>query len=329
MRQHLLEAIRKKKAPHKVGSLRGVAISKIVSSSNKILALSYDGDVHFWQRTDSDQPGSSFENGNLIFATISTAIGRVKDIAAVYHDDVQNFAAITETDDVYIWQQCNGETLSSPTLTSFSTLDQVFAQQARTFRPLKSEEEKVIPGKIIAKSSLNECAQQFMDDTETSDFAFVVEGKKIHVHKLILMMRCAVFKTMFQGDWKESNTSEQTVEGHSYVAFYAFMKYFYTDEIDLPPDSALELLALAHFYHLPALQEKCGKFIKRGVTVENAAAIFEKAIQYEAKELEEYVFKFCVDHMTGVISSDGFKTLKPDTLSELLRRAAQHGAFKN
>ncbi|CAB3377143.1 Hypothetical predicted protein [Cloeon dipterum] len=106
-------------------------------------------------------------------------------------------------------------------------------------------------------------------------------------------------------------------KGANHRAFYAFLKFFYTDEIDLPPDSALELLALAHFYHLPALQEECGKSVKRGVTVENAAVVFERAIQYESKELEEYACKFCVDHMTGVIGSDAlFKTLKPDTVSE-------------
>ncbi|XP_065346511.1 RCC1 and BTB domain-containing protein 1-like [Cloeon dipterum] len=198
-----------------------------------------------------------------------------------------------------------------------------------TFRPLRPKlAEPIIEEKNTANES-PEWLRKSFDDFETADVVFVVEGKKIHAHKAILIMRCDVFRTIFQGDWTESNESEQIIEHQSYGAFYAFLKYFYTDDIDLPPDSALELLDLAHFYHLPVLQEKCGQLVKRGVTVENAAAILEKAIYYESKDLEEYVFQFCLDHMTGVISSDGFKKLDKDTVSEFLKRAAQYGAFKN
>ncbi|XP_065335272.1 RCC1 and BTB domain-containing protein 1-like isoform X2 [Cloeon dipterum] len=316
--------------------MKGLAISKIVCGKSHALALSFDGKVYSGGRSNNEygQLGNGTTNvGHNLYPMefISEAIGRVKDIATVNYDEKQPCAAITEKNEVYIWGHYNGQNYLSPSKTTFSTLDEVFAGLGITCRSLKPKERilEVAPLKPKISSPSNtlyDCAGRIIDDAESSDFAFLVEGKKIHVHKLILMMRCTVFKTMFQ----ESNTaSEHTIEGHSYVAFYAFLKYFYTDEIDLPPDSALELLALAHFYHLPALQEKCGKFIKRGVTVENAAVIFEKAIQYEAKELEEYVFKFCVDHMTDVISSDAFKTFKPDTVSEFLRRAAQHGAFKN
>ncbi|XP_065336894.1 RCC1 and BTB domain-containing protein 1-like [Cloeon dipterum] len=133
---------------------------------------------------------------------------------------------------------------------------------------------------------------------------------------------------MFLGNWKESNESEQIIEHHSYDVFFAFLKYFYTNQVDLQPDLSLELFALAHFYQMTDLQNECLKIIKRGVTVENAASIYDKAVLIAAEELKEFVLKFCMEHMTAVVNSDGFKLLKDDVARDFFLHAAQQGAFK-
>ncbi|XP_065336589.1 RCC1 and BTB domain-containing protein 1-like [Cloeon dipterum] len=141
-------------------------------------------------------------------------------------------------------------------------------------------------------------------------------------------MRCAVFRAMFLGNWKESNESEQIIEHHSYDAFFAFLKYFYTNEVDLQSDLALELFALAHFYQMTDLQKECLKIIKRGVTVENAASIYDKAVLLAAEELKELVLKFCMEHLAGIVNSDGFKLWNGDVAKDFVLHAAQQGAFK-
>ena len=46
---------------------------------------------------------------------------------------------------------------------------------------------------------------------ETADVEFVVKGKSIHAHKMLLILRCDYFKSMFsEGTWKESK--ERSVE---------------------------------------------------------------------------------------------------------------------
>ena len=50
---------------------------------------------------------------------------------------------------------------------------------------------------------------------DTSDVEFVVEGKSIHAHKTILVLRCEHFKTMFTGDYKESTAKLVTVIMHA------------------------------------------------------------------------------------------------------------------
>ncbi|CAB3387466.1 Hypothetical predicted protein [Cloeon dipterum] len=304
--------VRVLRIPRKVPGLYGIKITRIMSGANHALALSNDGKVYSWGWNKYGELGNGRTDEHCHQPTlISGNVKRViRDVAAHYDCDLN--AAITEADEVYIWG-CfiNGQKILLPTETTFTSLDEVFAKlplPAVTYRPLRpklAEETKNASPEWLRKS---------FDDAATADVVFLVEGKKIHAHKAILLMRCATFRTLFQGGLKVSRKSsegEQIIEHHSYVAFYAFLKYLYTDEIDFPPHSAIELLGLAYLFHLPALQEKCGQSVKKDVTVENAAAIFEEATNYEElKDLEEYVFKFCLDHMTGVISSDGFKIAK-------------------
>ncbi|CAB3389018.1 Hypothetical predicted protein [Cloeon dipterum] len=220
--------------------------------------------------------------------------------------------------------------MKSPRKTSFTSLDEVYANipnGAFTFQPLRPILDEMIEEKK-AETELPEWLKKSFNRADTADVVFVVEGKKIHAHKAILIMQCAVFETMFLGDWKESREREQIIEHHSYDVFYAFLRYLYTNEVDPQPDFALELFALAHFYCMTDLQKECLKIIKRGVSVENAASIYDRAIQLAAEELQEFIFKFCMEHMDAVVNSDGFKLLKDDVMREIFLRAAQQGVFK-
>ncbi|XP_065336613.1 RCC1 and BTB domain-containing protein 1-like [Cloeon dipterum] len=262
---------------------------------------------------------------------ISGNIGRIRDVAAHYTRHTS--AAVTEADEVFAWGKFNGQRNSSPTKTSFTSLDEVFAKIRNgtvTFQPLRTnlDDEPIEEKNTENESHEWEWLKKHFDDAESADVVFVVEGKKIHAHKTILLMRCAVFKIMFQGNWKESNEREQIIEPHSYDAFFAFLKYFYTNEVDLQPDLALELFALAHFYQMTDLQKECLKIIKRGVTMENAASIYDKAILLAAEELKDFVFKFCMEHLTAVMNSDGFKLLSGDVVKDFVLHAVQEGAFK-
>ncbi|XP_065335138.1 RCC1 and BTB domain-containing protein 1-like [Cloeon dipterum] len=255
--------------------------------------------------------------------------GRIRDIAA--HYNCQTSAAVTVADEVFAWGDYNGKENFIPTITSFTSLDEVFANipdDVVTFRPLRINFDDELIEEMNTTNELPEWLKKSFGDVESADVVFVVEGKKIHAHKYILIMRCAVFRTMFLGNWKESNESEQIIDHHSYDTFFAFLKYFYTNEVDLQPDMALELFALAHFYQMTDLQKECLKIIKRGVTVDNAASVYDKAILLASEELKEFVLKFCMANLTAVVNSDGFKLLKDDVVRDLFLHAAQQGAFK-
>ncbi|XP_065346573.1 RCC1 and BTB domain-containing protein 1-like [Cloeon dipterum] len=269
------------------------------------------------------------ENSHQPTTLITGDFGRIRDVAA---HTTHNFgAAVTETDEVYVWSALGSSNIDpevlNPTKSPLTSLDEVFANVpngALTFRPLR-------PNPIEEKNAANENPEwlkKSFDDNDTADVVFVVEGKKIHVHKAILIMRCAVFRTMFQGDWKESNQTEQIIEHHSYDVFYAFLRYFYTNEVDLLLDLAFELFALADLYRMTDLQKECLKTVQRVVTVENAAWIYDQAIQLDVEEVKQFVLNFCKKHMNAVVKSDGFKLLKDNVVRDFVLRAAQQDAFQ-
>jgi len=50
---------------------------------------------------------------------------------------------------------------------------------------------------------------------------FVVEGKSIHAHKMLLILRCDYFKSMFsEGSWKESKERLVEVTESCYSVMY-------------------------------------------------------------------------------------------------------------
>lgn len=92
--------------------------------------------------------------------------------------------------------------------------------------------------------------------------------------------------------------------------------------------------------------------IKQGITVSNVAFLYSTAIEYNAKvsprrlpsrrnrrifdkktnekfqELEDFCFKFALNHMTAVIQTPNFAKLDETTIKTFIIKAAQAGAFK-
>ncbi|CAB3378362.1 Hypothetical predicted protein [Cloeon dipterum] len=329
----------KKLSPCKVIGLEGVLISQIVCGAYFTLALSDDGKLFSWGENFDGQLGNGTTEHVKRPAIISTEMGKVREVAAT-HDKSHPCAAITEKNQVYIWGSVNGiefcsmkffdyrfklivgKTIETPMLTFLSSLDDVFTV---FYPPVNYQQFRLKITKVENNQKGSTIIERFrkeFDNPETADYAFIFEGKKIHVHKIFLTIGSDVFKKKFLGDWDDSRKKEQIVEGHSYEAFYAFLKYFYTDEVDIMPELALEVYAIAHFYLVSDLMEECEKILKSGLTMQNVADVYEKAIVLGAKDLCEFCFKFCRENLVDVVDSIESDESKSEVFLEVFRWAA-------
>ena len=96
----------------------------------------------------------------------------------------------------------------------------------------------------------------------------------------------------------------------------------------MEPEDAIHLMDLANAYCEPKLKYLCERIIKQGITTSNAALLYSAALLYMNKQLEEFCFRFALNHMTEVIQSEHFTKLDHDLMKSFILKASHQGAFK-
>ncbi|KAL7991402.1 RCC1 and BTB domain-containing protein 1 isoform X1 [Crotalus tigris] len=308
--------------PCRVAALQGVCVMQIVCGYAHTLALTDEGLLYAWGANTYGQLGTGNKSNHLSPVQIMMEKERVVEIAACH--STHTSAAKTQSGLVYMWGQCRGQSVVLPHVTHFSCTDDVFAcfsTPAVMWRLLSVEHEEFL--------TVTESLKREFDSPETSDLKFRVDGKFIYVHKAVLKIRCEHFRTMFQSYWNEDEKEVIDVDQFSYPVYRAFLEYLYTDNVDLPPEDAIGLLDLATSYCENRLKKLCQHLIKRGITVENAFSLLSAAVRYDAEDLEEFCFKFCINHLTEVTQTAAFWQMDGSLLKEFIAKASKYGAFKN
>ncbi|KAL0972652.1 hypothetical protein UPYG_G00192440 [Umbra pygmaea] len=304
--------------PCRIAALQGVNIIQVACGYAHTLALTDEGCVYSWGANSYGQLGTGNKSNQAVPTLINTDKERMVEVAACHTSHTS--AAKTQSGQVLMWGQCRGQAVASPYITHFASTDDVFAcfaTPAVTWHLLTVDGDDYL---TVAQSLKKE-----FDSPDISDLKFLVAGKCIHVHKALLKIRCEHFRALL------NETDEVSIEIHqfSYLVYRAFLEYLYTDTINLPPEDAIGLLDLATFYSETRLKRLCQETIKRGISEENAITLLSAAVKYDAKDLEEFCFKFCVNHLTAVTQTQAFADMDHELLKNFISKASHYGAFKN
>ncbi|XP_018584674.2 RCC1 and BTB domain-containing protein 1-like isoform X1 [Scleropages formosus] len=308
--------------PCRLTALQGLCVLQIACGYAHTLALTDEGLLYAWGANTYGQLGTGTKSNQLSPVQIMAKKERIVEIAACH--STHTSSAKTQSGQVYMWGQCRGQSVLLPHLTHFSCTDDVFACFATPsvmWRLLTMENDDFL---TVAESLKKE-----FDSPETSDLKFVVNGKYIYVHKAVLKIRCEHFRSMFQSHWNEDMKEVIEIDQFSYPVYHSFLEFLYTDNVTLPPEDAIGLLDLATSYCENRLKRLCQHIIKRGITVENALSLLSAAVKYDAQDLEEFCFKFCVNHLTEVTQTAAFWQMDGNMLKEFISKASRCGAFKN
>ncbi|CAG5128531.1 unnamed protein product [Candidula unifasciata] len=298
--------------PCRVHLLQGVVINQVVCGYAHTLALSDEGIMFSWGANSYGQLGTGNKANMVSPAKVICQGEKYAEIAASHYSHIS--AAMSQTGKVYIWGQCRGQSLTQPKSTRFASTDDAFAAFSTPPVSWRMYSLDSIKGSRIADAVANA-----FDNQETSDVRFVVEGKEIHVHKAILKMRCEHFRSMFQSCWDEGSRESIEITQYPYTVYRAFLRYLYTDDVDLQPDEAIGLLDLSNSYCEELLKMKCEGIIRQGISVENVAMLYAAAIKFGAQQLEEFCFRF----------SEAFCKLDESVVKEFIVRASKAGVFRS
>ncbi|XP_072763679.1 RCC1 and BTB domain-containing protein 1-like isoform X2 [Anoplolepis gracilipes] len=317
--------------PREIATFILEKIVKVTCGDDHTLALTDKGKVYAWGRNICGQVGVSNElkfSGSIMVNVPEMVV----DIAAYGDSSV----AVGISKIIYIWGDYFSQHITAPFSTKFLRIHDAFVHSRLNamYKPLI-----VSAGACeYIKELLNilESLGAAFDDPSTSDFTVQVEGQPIYVHKAILRIRCQYFKNKFEHDWKTKNdqsTSDSSTvytvsDKFSHIVYKAFLKYLYIGMVDLPSENALDLMKLADKYCEASLKKDCGQIIKKAITALNVAFFYNKAIECNAKELEEFCFHFALCNMKAVVLSEDYIKLDMNTKDNFMRRAAEHNIFK-
>ncbi|GMR31061.1 hypothetical protein PMAYCL1PPCAC_01256, partial [Pristionchus mayeri] len=297
-------------------------ITQIACGYAHSLAVSDTGELFVWGSNHCGQIGC-----NPLRKKILEPVESAKDIGGISDVAASNACNITVVSNkqgkIFMWGNIRGQTVSNPVETRFSRVDDVFASFAS---PPVSPRMLSFEGK--PERPLVEALRAAFDDPSTADMKVVVDGRTIHVHKALLKMRCAYFRSRLSKQWSEGSGNQIEVADFSYPIYRAFLQWCYTDELNVEPEQALGLLELANCYCEMELKARCAALVERTTSVDNAAALFAAALRHDCPTLEEHAFHFCLMHMTSVTLSDAFTRMEPQAVCCLMQRAAKAGVFK-
>ncbi|XP_060523915.1 BTB/POZ domain-containing protein 9 [Cylas formicarius] len=191
---------------------------------------------------------------------------------------------------------------------------------------LKGSNSKTVPlrlGDIEHLAQFSENLSSLCLSHEYSDVTLVVEGQKLHAHKVILAARSDYFRALLYGGLKESNQAEIVLPDAPLKAFKILLKYIYTGHMflmTLKEDVILDILGLAHQYGFQDLESAISDVLKQLLALGNVCAILDTAHLYGLEKLVRVCHTFLDKYASEILQHDSFLQLSQAALVEVLQR---------
>ena len=164
----------------------------------------------------------------------------------------------------------------------------------------------------------------FLYNTDTmADVHFLI-GKDpntqlVPAHKFVLSMSSAVFDALFNGGMATMESVIQIPDVEP-SAFLALLKFVYTDEVQIGPETVMTTLYAAKKYDVPALERACVEFLKRNLSSDNAFMLLTQARLFDEQQLAALCLETIDKNTAEALAADGFTDIDIDTLCAVLER---------
>ncbi|BES88179.1 Hypothetical protein NTJ_00985 [Nesidiocoris tenuis] len=178
-----------------------------------------------------------------------------------------------------------------------------------------------------SKSSLKDRFAYLFNNEILSDVHFLVgrepARQRIPAHKLVLTAGSAVFDAMFNGTLA-TTAPEIEVPDVEPAAFLALLRFLYSDEVQIGPETVMTTLYTAKKYAVPALERHCVDFLKSNLRADNAFMLLTQARLFDEPQLASLCLDKIDKDTSEAISADGFTDVDLETLSVVLARDTLH-----
>ncbi len=299
------------------------------------LLLTTDGDIYAFGCNKFCQLGNETQTCESTPIKINGS-QKFKEIAC--HNMKNISVAKASNDYCYVWGECEKESFSTPNKTEIKSIHKVFTKYAKgkvTHKPMRLFTSQTY--NISKRKPLVEKMLKIFDNKEYSDLMIKVENKPIYVHKIMLKTNSSYFESKFtcnERAIKEATESkmianEIEIKEYSYDVYYAFLKYIYTDCVEVTPEKAIDLLVLANDYEEEELKLRCVEIIENNITVENVCFLYCSSIKCNLSDFENLCFNFAINRMNKVVKTKGFVSMDENSMKKLMGKVGEKDLFKS
>ncbi|XP_022603970.1 BTB/POZ domain-containing protein 1 isoform X2 [Seriola dumerili] len=173
------------------------------------------------------------------------------------------------------------------------------------------------------KSSLKERFAFLFNNELLSDVRFIVgkgrQAQRIPAHKFVLAAGSAVFDAMFNGGMA-TTSAEIELPDVEPAAFLALLRFLYSDEIHIGPETVMTTLYTAKKYAVPALEGHCVEFLTKHLRADNAFMLLTQARLFDEPQLASLCLDTIDKSTADAINAEGFTDIDLDTLCAVLER---------
>lgn len=129
---------------------------------------------------------------------------------------------------------------------------------------------------------------EYLNSPQFSDVTFVVEGRKIHAHKVLLTLFSYYFRRAFACGMRESFEQEIVIEGIPYDTFFALIEFLYRGQLVFSSEQfgdicfLMGLLHAADQFCVDYVKQTCEKHLCGLVDRDNVNELFQEAERFQA-----------------------------------------------
>ncbi|XP_051979515.1 BTB/POZ domain-containing protein 2a isoform X2 [Xyrauchen texanus] len=137
--------------------------------------------------------------------------------------------------------------------------------------------------------------------------------------RFALAVGSAVFDAMFNGGMATTSTEIELPDVEP-AAFLALLKFLYSDEVQIGPETVMTTLYTAKKYAVPALEAHCVEFLKKNLRADNAFMLLTQARLFDEPQLASLCLENIDKNTVDALAAEGFTDIDLDTLMAVLER---------
>lgn len=195
----------------------------------------------------------------------------------------------------------------------------------KTERPIERKE-------VYAQGSFLQDMSFLWENRQFCDLTLVLEGQEVQVHRALLWVRCAYFRSMFSSGMTETKKDRIELAGVPLQYFMYLLEFIYTsqcgplstmsecDDDDL--DTVKGILVLANEFMMEDLVAQCENKLIDIMDCNNVVPLLELASFYFASTLRSACVNFISNNYDIVSKTMEFDDLPSETKDEIKRLKA-------